>query len=156
MAGNGTQTALVVREEKNLPHGEGALIVYLACGDTAKEAAEKAGVGERTVYRRLADQEFLMRVNKARNLMIGQAVGRLSLTCTKAAETLEKLLDSDNPRIRLQAAKAILDHAIKLSDNWAIEMRLGHLETLLAPASERRKEREKQKQKRAQARSGRQ
>src|SRR5438128_1740636 len=153
MAENGTQTALAVREEKTLPHGEGALIVALACGNTAKEAAEKAGVGERTVYRRLADQEFMARVNQARNLMIGQAVGRLSLTCAKAAETLEKLLDSDNERIRLQAAKAILDHAIKLADNWAIEMRLGHLEGLMTSVSEKRKEREKQKAKR-QARSG--
>lgn len=153
MAANGRQTALAVVEEKNIPRGEGALIVALACGDTAKEAAEKAGVGERTVYRRLTDQEFLVKVNKARNMMIGQAVGRLSLTCAKAAETLEKLLDSDNPRIRLQAAKAILDHAIKLSDNWAIEMRLGHLETLMTPLSDKRQEAEKRKAKRTQARS---
>jgi hypothetical protein len=89
MAANGRQTALAVVEEKNIPRGEGALIVALACGDTAREAAQKAGVGERTVYRRLTDQEFLVKVNKARNLMIGQAVGRLSLTCAKAAETLE-------------------------------------------------------------------
>lgn len=148
MAENGSQTALAVVEEKNIQRGEGTLIVALACGDTVKDAAEKAGVGERTVYRRLTDQEFMAKVNKARNLMISQAVGRLSLTCAKAAETLEKLLDSDNPRIRLQAAKAIMDHAIKLADNWAIEMRLGYLESLMTPASERRKEREKQKAKR--------
>jgi hypothetical protein len=155
MAESGRQTALAVSDEKNIVRGEGALIVALACGDTVKEAAEKAGVGERTVYRRLADQDFMQKVNKARNMMISQAVGKLSLTCAKAAETLEKLLDNNNPRIRLQAAKAIMDNAIKLSDNWAIEMRLGHLEALMTPLSDRRKEREKQKQKRAQARSGR-
>lgn len=155
MAKSGRQTALVVNEEKNLVRGEGALIVALACGDTVKDAAEKAGVGERTVYRRLSDQEFMSKVHKARNMMISQAVGKLSLHCAKAAETLEKLLDSDNPRIRLQAAKAIMDHAIKLSDNWAIEMRLGYLENLMTPVSDRRKEREKQKQKREQSRGGR-
>ncbi len=148
MADNGRQTAIALSDEKNIARGEGALIVALACGDTVKEAAERAGVGERTVYRRLADQEFMRKVNKARNMMIGQAVGKLSLNCAKAAETLEKLLDSDNPRIRLQAAKAIMDHAIKLSDNLAIEMRLGHLEGLMTPLSDKRKEREKQKQKR--------
>lgn len=148
MAGNGRQTALAVREENNLVRGEGALIVALASGDSVKQAAERAGVGERTVYRRLADQEFMLKVNKARHMMIGQAVGKLSVNCAKAAEVLEKLLDSDNPRIRLQAAKTIMDSAIKLSDNWAIEMRLGHLETLMTPISDRRKEREKQKAKR--------
>jgi hypothetical protein len=153
MAKSGRQTALVVSEEKNLGRGEAALIIALACGDTAREAAEKAGVGERTVYRRLADQEFMSKVHKTRNLMISQAVGKLSLNCAKAAETLEKLLDSDYPRIRLQAAKAILDHPIKLSDNWAIEMRLGYLENLMTPISDKRKEREKQKQRREQTRS---
>jgi DNA-binding NarL/FixJ family response regulator len=155
MANSGRQTALAVNEEKNLVRGEAALIVALACGDSVKEAAEKAGVGERTVYRRLADQDFMAKVHKARNMMISQAVGKLSLNCAKAAETLEELLKSDNPRIRLQAAKAILDHSIKLSDNWIIELRLSHLEGLLTPLSDKRKEREKQKQKREQARSGR-
>lgn len=148
MAENGRQTAIALSYEKNIARGEGALIVTLACGDTVKEAAERAGVGERTVYRRLADQSFIAKVNKARNMMISQAVGKLSLNCAKAAETLEKLLDSDNPRIRLQAAKAIMDHAIKLSDNWAIEQRLHYLEEVMTPVSDRRKEREKQKAKR--------
>lgn len=124
------------------------MIIALASGDSVKQAAERAGVGERTVYRRLADQEFMLKVNKARNMMIGQAVGKLSVNCAKAAEVLEKLLDSDNPRIRLQAAKAILDHSIKLADNLAIEMRLSSLEGVMTPISDQRKEREKQKAKR--------
>jgi len=145
MAENDRQTAIALSDEKNIARGEGALIVALACGDTVKEAAERAGVGERTVYRRLADQSFIAKVNKARNMMVSQAVGKLSLNCAKAAGTLEKLLDSDNPRIRLQAAKAIMDHAIKLSDSWAIEQRLLYLEGLMTPVSEKRKESEKRK-----------
>jgi hypothetical protein len=42
-------------EQNGTPTGEDKLILTLAAGATAREAAEKAGVGERTAYRRLAN-----------------------------------------------------------------------------------------------------
>jgi len=35
-----------------------ALLQALACGATVETAAQRAGIGERTAYRRLADPEF--------------------------------------------------------------------------------------------------
>jgi hypothetical protein len=120
-------------EEKNIRGGP-ALVIALAAGDSVLEAAQKAGVSERTVYRRLSDNDFMLKVHKARTLMIQQAVGKLAVNCTKASEVLVKLLDSPSERIRLQAAKALLDQNNKLSEAWAVDFRLGALEELLMPS----------------------
>ncbi len=41
------------------------LVAALASGSTVREAAQSAGVAERTVYRRLEDAEFRSRVQEA-------------------------------------------------------------------------------------------
>jgi hypothetical protein len=51
------------------------LIVSLACGTSVETAAQKAGMSVRTVYRRLADPEFVAQVNEVRQP--GVAVRRL-------------------------------------------------------------------------------
>jgi hypothetical protein len=137
MAENGRKMTLVVQGGRGLARGEAALIIALACGDSAREAAEKSGLGERTVYRRIADDQFMSKVYRARELMISQAVGKLSATCAKAADTLEELLHNESPRVRLQAAQALLNSAIRLADNWAMEVRLGRLEGLMSPLSDK-------------------
>jgi hypothetical protein len=50
-----------------------ALLTALACGATVEQAARKAGLGERTVYRRLDDPEFLQRLRQGRQ--VGPSTG---------------------------------------------------------------------------------
>jgi hypothetical protein len=45
-------------EQNGTPAGDDELILALAAGATVREAAEQAGIGERTAYRRLADADF--------------------------------------------------------------------------------------------------
>jgi hypothetical protein len=77
--------------EQNGTHaGEEELILALAAGATVPEAAEQAGVGERTGHRRLADADFRRAVSEARDRMFDAALGRLAGLASKAAETLER------------------------------------------------------------------
>ena len=59
--------------------GHSALLLALAGGKTVREAAREAGVGERTVHRRLRDSEFRVQLNEARAEMIarGGNAGRI-------------------------------------------------------------------------------
>ncbi len=139
------KAGLLTADNRPVVRGEGVLIIELACGASACEAAEKAHISERTVYRRLADDQFMTKVYKARELMISQACGKLSMACAKAAHTLDQLLDNDNPRIRLQAAQAILNGTISLSDNWGVDTRIARLEQLMTPLSEGRKRRDQRR-----------
>jgi hypothetical protein len=84
-------------EQNGRPAGDNELILALAAGATVREAAERAGVGERTAHRRLADGGFRRAVGEARDRMFDAARGRLAGLASKAAETRQRLMESDKP-----------------------------------------------------------
>lgn len=88
------------------------LVVALASGATVKDAAERAGVSERTAWRRLADPAFLRCVAEAKADLVTRAVALLADGATKAAETLVAVMDCEEPRARIAAAKAVLELAL--------------------------------------------
>lgn len=92
--------------------GDPLLVVALAAGATVKEAAEKAGVSERTAWRRLTDAGFRRCVAEAKAALVTRAVATLADGATKAAETLVAVLESPDPRAQIAAAKVILDLAL--------------------------------------------
>lgn len=104
------------------------LALLLAAGKTVADAAETAGVSQRTAFRRLDDAEFRAGVTTLRGEMIGRAVGRLADASTKAVETLTALLTSDSATVRLGAARSILELGTKLREATEIEERLTALE----------------------------
>ncbi|HWB10244.1 MAG TPA: hypothetical protein VG826_13520 [Pirellulales bacterium] len=110
------------------PAGDDGLILALAAGATVREAAEQAGVGERTVYRRLADADFRQAVSEARDRLFDAALGRLAGLASRAAETLERLMESDRPSEALGAAKAVLQLGPRLREAANIEERISRLE----------------------------
>ena len=130
MAQNGRRVSVALREEKQIP-GVVTLILSLASGESVRDAARLANVSERTVYRRLRNESFVQRVTQARTAMLQQAVGRLTKAVPKASDVLDKLLDSRSERVRLQAAKAIMDCSVKLADAVAYERRLATVESQL-------------------------
>ncbi|HWB09983.1 MAG TPA: hypothetical protein VG826_12195 [Pirellulales bacterium] len=110
------------------PEGDEELILALAAGATVREAAERGGVGERTVYRRLADADFRQAVSEARDRMFDAAVGRLAGLASRAAETLERLMEGEKPSEVLRAAKAVLELGPRLRKAADIEEQIGRLE----------------------------
>jgi hypothetical protein len=108
---------------------DAALIVHLASGVSPAGAAKLAGVSEATCYRRLADPTFRQRVDAARATFWERALGILSKGAAESATVLRRLLRSEDGRIKLQAAKVLLDKGIKVRDQVDIEQRLAALET---------------------------
>jgi hypothetical protein len=115
-------------EENGTPAGDEELILALAAGATVREAAEKAGVGERTAYRRLANADFRRAVNEARDRSFDAAFGRLAGLASKATETLQRLMESDKPSVALGAAKAVLEVGPRLREATEFEERVNRLE----------------------------
>lgn len=114
--------------ELGAPSGDDALILALAGGVSVAEAAERAGIGERTAYRRLNDAEFRRAISEARGRLFDNALGKLASIASKATDTLERLMDSDKPSVALGAAKAALELGPRLRELTELEERLARLE----------------------------
>jgi hypothetical protein len=115
MAGSGRQNA------------DPALIAALVGGATAVEAARKAGVSERTAYRRLGDAAFRARLDAAHGELIDAAARALAAHLEEAVETLVDLNRDAPSSIRLGAARTILE----LGPHWRarrLEKRIAELE----------------------------
>ena len=105
------------------------LAVKIAGGATVRAAADELGIPERTAYRQSGSPEFKSRVSAIRSEMTSQAVGELSAAASEAVATIRELLASTNePSVRLNAAKAILNALGPLSELGELRERLAALE----------------------------
>ncbi|MBC7820179.1 MAG: hypothetical protein IAG10_25120 [Planctomycetaceae bacterium] len=104
------------------------LVDALARGETHVAAAGLSGYGLRTVTRRLSKKEFREEVRKARDSLMADAAARVTGLMRSASDVLEKLLTSNDESIRLAAAKATFDFALRLRSNSEIEVRMQILE----------------------------
>ncbi|SRR5579884_3864613 len=117
-------------------NADGVLALALAGGLTVEAAAGRAGVGERTAYRRLADPAFCVRVTELRSEMVERALGKMADGMGEAADTLRQLLGAKAESVRLAAARSILEMGIKLREATELDARLRALEHQLAPGEE--------------------
>jgi transposase len=115
-------------EQIGKPAGDEELILALAAGASVREAAERAGVEERTVHRRLADADFRRAVSQAWDRMFDAARGRLAGLASKATETLQRLMESEKPAAAAGAAKTVLELGPRLRKAAEFEERLSRLE----------------------------
>jgi hypothetical protein len=115
---------------------EQALVTALAFGATVENAARKAGVGERTAYRRLADPAFQARVDQARREAVLRTAGMLTGAALGSVKTLVDLQQdvSVPASVRRGAARDVLDLAVKYRETAETEQRLAALEARLTGA----------------------
>ena len=106
---------------------EQVIAALLSCR-TISEAAEQAGVGERTVYRYLSDPRFQEAFREARRQFLARATARLQWVTEEAVATLEAMLTEGPPYSRVAAAKAILEWSFKALEAEDFDARLGELE----------------------------
>ena len=126
---------------KALTNTEIKLLLPLACGATAEQAARQAGVSVRTVYRRLKNPEFLRQVQAARADMVQRASGTLTAAGGEAVKTMVELLRAPAPfSVRLGAARGILEMGLRIRDDVEQEQRLAALEALVANPPEEGRE----------------
>lgn len=108
--------------------GDAMLIAMLASGATTKEAAEAAGISERTARRRLQEPDFLQLVGEARAGLIDRASSTLASGMVEAANTLKELLKANSERTQLGAAKALILLGLRAREVGEFEDRLRELE----------------------------
>ena len=105
------------------------IVAALAAGSTVRDAATAAGVGERTVRRRLEDPAFRAWVEDARRAAIDLAVGRLADAAAFAASGLRALAErAESESVRLGACRTLLELGLKWREHGAVEERLAALE----------------------------
>jgi hypothetical protein len=104
------------------------LALQLAYGQTVRDAAQAAGVGERTATRRWADAAFRRRVAELRAGMMQRALGHMADGMIEAAATLRALLKAESESVRLGACRAMLELGVKLRESVDHEERLQALE----------------------------
>jgi hypothetical protein len=118
--------------------GEPSAALAIAAGSTIVEAAERAGISERTVRRRLDDPDYRMEISNLRSKLLDAAVGKLVAATTEAAATMRALLEADSEHVRLGAAKGILEFGLSLQEALETQTRITNLENLYV---ERRQQR---------------
>jgi hypothetical protein len=106
---------------------DAALLLALASGQTIRDAARAAGIGERTATRRVADPEFRRLIAQTRNEMTNRALGRITDAMTAAADTLRALLNAEAESVRLAAARTILELPNKMSISLELAEQLEEL-----------------------------
>jgi hypothetical protein len=105
----------------------------LACGATVEAAAQKAGLGRTTAFRRLQDPEFQRRLQAVRSDMVKRTAGTLTAASGEAVKTLLSLQQPTVPHaVRLGAARSILEIGIKMREVADMEERLAALEQQMA------------------------
>jgi hypothetical protein len=83
--------------------------LMIARGLPIPQVSQETKISERTLYRWLAEDEaFQHRVEELGEELRSRALGRASDFGALAAETMGKLLDSDDDRVRFQAARVLL------------------------------------------------
>jgi hypothetical protein len=109
------------------------LLQALACGATVENAARKAGVGERTVYRRLADTAFRERLNQERLDLVKRTAGMLTGAGPTSVKTLLDLQTDFTvaAAVRRRAARDILEMGLRLREGAELEERLAAIEARL-------------------------
>jgi transposase len=109
--------------------GDAALQAALASGDSMAQAAGKAKLSERTVYRRLQDTAFQRCIEALRAEMVQRAAALLIAAALLATKTLIDLQDPSIPAsVRRGASRDIIELSRKLRHNVFLEKRLEALE----------------------------
>lgn len=99
--------------EKTLSHKQLQAIPHLISSKSASEAAERAGVNRKTIYRWLNDDTFRAAFEEERDAVAQYARSGMRSLMLNALSVQAERLESDDPRERARAAQAIMDYDTK-------------------------------------------
>ncbi len=108
-----------------------AILAALLTSDTRKEAAEKAGVSERTLYNKMNNVDFNIKYAKARKSLVNKAAFQIQRALSTSISELRKIVekgakDSD----RISAARALLEYGLSYTELSEIKKQIAELEKL--------------------------
>jgi hypothetical protein len=115
--------------QKGKRRADHKLLMALACGATAENAARQVGVSESTVFRRLTDADFVRRLRAIRADMVQRTAGTLTAAGAEAVRALLELLKGARAEaVRLGAARSVLEIGMKAREFAELDERLAALE----------------------------
>ena len=123
---------------RTVPKGaDRALLQALACGATVEHAARKAGMSERTAYRRLDDPAFRAQLDQLRADMVERTAGLLTGAGMGSVKTLVDLQNdvAVPPGVRRRSARDVLEMGLKFREIAELEQRLAAVEQRLTSAA---------------------
>ena len=97
---------------------------------TIKEAAEKCGIHEDTLWRWMQEPDFRATFTAASRQVLESSVVELSVDAQMAVETLRRNLRCGRPEAEIRAAQAILAKAMRGIEFFEFERRLARLEEI--------------------------
>jgi len=116
-----------------------AIVAGVLEGLDRAQIAERAGISERTLRRRLGDPDIIASIADARLLLHGQVVGQLQHLAFTAIEEVTNLLHLGEDRVKVAAAKLVLDQLV--SQKTALDDgRIAALEVAVARSLEQARE----------------
>jgi hypothetical protein len=113
---------------------QAAAIAALLEGNTKTAAATAAGVTMRTLQRWLNEPAFTAELRAGSDGAIRAAVARLSAAADASIEAIENVRDTPTTpgaAVKLRAADALLNHALRIREHADILERLSELERRL-------------------------
>lgn len=111
--------------------GESEFVAAMAIGMSVTASAKAAGIARSTAYERLKEPEVVAMIEEARESVVGQSVGKLANAMGMAVDVLEDLLGNESARIRLDAAKTLMQAGARLQKSpRAAARKLAHDEKI--------------------------
>jgi hypothetical protein len=101
------------RNGKSGKKGGDGFVIAISLGCSVPEAARRAGIGTSTAYRRLTDPAVRKAISKARDDLLGQAIGKLAAAGCDAVDALVSNLQDASPLVRNKAAGLILANMLQ-------------------------------------------
>ena len=111
------------------PRKEKALQALLV-SRTRTEAAKAAGIGESTLREYMKDPEFLDRYREAFGNLVQDAARQAGQALTLALSTLTEIMENtgEQATARIQAARYLVEYALRLGEQCDLLARLERLE----------------------------
>ena len=114
----------------SFPNNDEKILSALIATKTISAAAVTAGVSERTIYSRLADDDFRAEYERRQSMTLDAACKALQEAMTDAVDVLTTIMkESDtSPGTRISAARSVLDYGVKLTELTDLAARVAALE----------------------------
>ncbi len=106
------------------------IISALIATKTIGAAAVAAGVSERTIYTRLADDDFRAEYERRQSMTLDAVCKALQEAMTDAVDVLTTIMkDAEtSPQSRITAARSVLEYGVKLTELTDLAARVEALE----------------------------
>lgn len=103
-----------VEETQAITDVQNVVIGHLLAGKTQREAARLTGVNEETVSRwRKGNADFVAELNRRRQSIWAATEERILGLRVQGVEAVERLLESEDDRVKFQAAQLVLGLALR-------------------------------------------